>query len=72
MKLIHFIKGDTLMHVNPRYVRFVKGVRSEYTNDYCIVLDMDDNNKNSIITLSFTKEEEYVAKMNEIIKCMES
>ena len=72
MKLIRYkTKDGEDMYINPHYVESIKGVYSEYNNDWCIVLNLDINH-NNIVVLPFKDEDSYKMKMNEIVYCMES
>ena len=64
--------GDIRMF-NPHYVKEVRMVKSDYENDFCIVLLLDrQSSETSVYTMLFHNEEEATRKLNYVRECMES
>ena len=76
MKTINVKEKDGVEYIfNPRYVKSVKIVHSEYNNDWCIVLNLDRSNDSvagSTYTILCNSEKERDEKMVEIREALES
>jgi len=71
MKLIKIKEENGVRYINPAYVRTIHGFHSEYSDEWCITLDMmtsvHDSLMDSIYTLLLHSQEEYEKKMYEIL-----
>lgn len=74
MKLIKCKEENGDIHMfNPHYVKEVRMVKSDYENDFCIVLLLDrQSSETSVYTMLFHNEEEATRKLNYVRECMES
>jgi len=69
MKLIKIYDDGAEKYINPNYVRSMKQTHSEIHSDWCIVIELDNNKIETILTK--TKEENDSIK-DEIIQAMQS
>lgn len=72
MKLIHTKEKDnTERYFNPIHVKNVKVVKSEYNQQWCIVLNLDGVTETNYTILCISQED-LDKKLEEILEAMES
>jgi len=72
MKLIHIVDRDnTDRYINPMHVKTVKIVRSDYNQEWCIVLNLDGVNETKYTILCNSKEN-LNQKLKEVTEALES
>jgi len=72
MKPIKFTEDDgTILFFNPLHVTDVKVTHSEFNNDWCIVLNINQGNGHTIVyTKNYTSEKDCMLMSEYIDACM--
>ena len=73
MKTIKVTQKDGYVRIfNPMYITDVKLVASEYSKDWCIVLNLNSKSSDSTYTILHTSREEAEREFEYIQECLES